>query len=59
MRVLATAKVKAVAPNPQPLLSFLKAYRDWTQYVIDRIWELDHAPSMKELHHRFYRLLRE
>ncbi len=61
MRVLATAKVKAVAPNPSShhkLLEFLKAYRDWTQYVINEIWSLDHVPSMKELHHRFYRVLR-
>ena len=40
------------------LLSFLKAYRDWTQYVMDEIWRLDCIPSMKELHHRFYKLLR-
>ena len=62
MRVLATAKVMAVAPNPgslHALIQFLKAYRDWTQYVIDQIWELDHTPSMKELHYRFYRVLRE
>ena len=62
MRVLATAKVKAVVPNPghkYRLIKFLKAYRDWTQYVVNEIWELDHVPSLKELHHRFYRLLRE
>jgi len=27
--------------------------------VVNEIWELDHVPSLKELHHRFYRLLRE
>jgi len=62
MRVLATAKIKAVAPNHShqyKLLSFLKAYRDWTQYVVDQIWDLDHIPSIKELHHRFYKILRE
>jgi putative transposase len=59
MRVLVTARAKAVTPNPQPLLSFLKAYRDWTQYVIDQIWELDRIPSMRELHHRFYKILRK
>ena len=62
MRILATAKVKAVAPNPSSqykLLQFLKAYRDWTQYVIDEIWSLNHMPSMKELHHRFYKTLRK
>ncbi|RLF22078.1 MAG: transposase [Thermoprotei archaeon] len=59
MRVRVTARVKAVTPNPQPILSFLKAYRDWTQYVVDQIWGLDHIPSMKELHRRFYKLLRK
>ena len=62
MRVLATAKVKAVAPDPShhhKLLQFLRAYRDWTQYVIDQIWCDKKIPSMKELHHRFYRVLRE
>ena len=62
MKVLATAKVKAVAPNSSShakLLSFLRAFRDWTQYVIDEIWSLDHVPSMKELHYRFYKLLRK
>ncbi len=62
MRVLATAKVKAVVPNPsslRKLIQFLRAYRDWTQYVVDEIWKVDHIPSMKELHHRFYRTLRK
>jgi len=59
MRVLVTARVKAVTPNPQPLIQFLKAFRDWTQYVIDEMWELDHIPSIRELHYRFYKLLRQ
>jgi len=62
MRVLATAKVKAVVPNPSPLYKltqFLKAYRDWTQYVVDQIWFDKKLPSMKELHHRFYKILRK
>ena len=62
MRVLVTARVKAVTPDPSHLarlLEFLKAYRDWTQYVIDGIWSLNHIPSMKELHYRFYRILRK
>ncbi len=62
MRVLTTARVKAVVPNPSSLhklIEFLRAYRDWTQYVINEIWELDHIPSMKELHRRFYRILRK
>jgi len=62
MRVLATAKVKAVAPNPSSLyklIQFLRAYRDWTQYVIDEIWLDKRIPSMKGLHHRFYNMLRK
>ena len=62
MRVLATAKVKAVVPNPSSLhklTRFLRAYRDWTQYVVNEIWVLDHIPSMKELHNKFYKLLRQ
>ncbi len=62
MRVIVTAKVKAVTPNPShhsKLLGFLKAYRDWTQYVINNIWNLDHIPSMRRLHYRFYKVLRK
>ncbi len=61
MRVNATARVRAVAPNPSryhKLLQFLRAFRDWTQYVINEIWSVDHIPSLKELHRRFYRALR-
>ena len=38
MRVKATIALDVVAPNPQPLLEFLRAYRDATQYIIDKIW---------------------
>jgi len=61
MRAVATAKVKVVAPDPShchKLIEFLKAYRGWAQYIVNEIWELDHIPSMKELHYRFYKLLR-
>ncbi len=61
MRARVTAEVRAVTPNPShhsKLLDFLKAYRDWIQYVIDQIWFDKEIPSMKELHHRFYRILR-
>jgi len=58
MRVVITAKVKAVTPDSQPLLSFLRAFRDWTQYVVNEIWKLEHIPSIKELHQKFYKLLR-
>ncbi len=62
MRVLATARVKAVAPDPSSLyklIQFLRAYRDWIQYVVDEIWFDKRIPSMKGLHHRFYNMLRK
>jgi len=62
MRVIVTARVKAVTPNPSShskLLVFLKAYRDWTQYIINQIWLDRRIPSMRELHHRFYKILRK
>ncbi|BES81782.1 hypothetical protein PABY_13490 [Pyrodictium abyssi] len=45
-------------PNPQPLLDFLKAYRDAVQYIVDTIWGLDRVPSVRQLHEMFYRELR-
>ena len=59
MKVKVTAKVKAVTPNSQTLIGFLRAFRNWTQYVVNEVWNLNHIPSMKELHHKFYRVLRE
>jgi len=62
MWVTVTARVKAVTPEPSShakLVEFLRAYRDWTQFIIDGIWELDRIPSIKELHHRFYKKLRK
>jgi len=62
MRVLVTAKVKAVTLDPShhyKLMEFLKAFRDWVQYVVDQIWSLNYISPIKELHHRFYRILRE
>jgi putative transposase len=58
MRVKATIVIGAVAPNPQPLLSFLRAYRDAVQYVVDRIWGMNRVPSVRQLHEMFYRELR-
>ena len=58
MRVKATVVLSAVAPNPQPLLSFLRVYRDAVQYVVDKIWGLDRVPSVRQLHGMFYRGLR-
>ena len=61
MRVKVTAKVKAVTPDSShryKLLQFLKAFRDWTQYVVDEMWNLNYIPSMRESHQRFYKVLR-
>lgn len=60
--VLTTVKVKAVDPNPSShykLVVFLKAFRDWAQYVINQMWFEGKTLSMKELYHRFYRVLRK
>ena len=59
MRVKATVVLGGVAPNPQPLHAFLRAYRDAVQYVVDRIWGLERLPTVKQLHEMFYRELRE
>jgi len=61
VRVKVTAKVKAVTPDSShryKLLQFLKAFRDWTQYVVDEMWNLNYIPSMRESHQRFYKVLR-
>ncbi len=59
MRVHATVVLGGVAPNPQPLLAFLRAYRDAVQYAVDRIWGMDRVPTVRQLHEMFYRELRE
>ena len=58
MRVRATVVLEGVAPNPQPLLAFLKAYRDAAQYIVDTIWGMERTPSIKQLHEMFYGELR-
>ena len=59
MRVLATARVEAVAPERgETLVQFLKAYRDAVQYVVDRVWSLKKTPSTKQLHKMFYNELK-
>jgi len=60
MRVLATAKIEAVAPEGGEalLIQFLKLYRDAVQYIVDRIWSLDCVPSEESLHKMFYSELR-
>jgi putative transposase len=61
MRVLATARVEAVAPEGDEglLLEFLKTYRDAVQLVVNEIWNLNRMPSNKTLHRIFYSRLRE
>ncbi|MCC6057031.1 MAG: IS200/IS605 family accessory protein TnpB-related protein [Desulfurococcaceae archaeon] len=60
MRVLATARVEAVAPEGGEALltQFLKLYRDAVQYIVDGIWFLDDVPSEEKLHKMFYSELR-
>jgi len=60
MRVLATAKIEAVAPErgESILLQFLKLYRDAVQYIVDRVWSLGDTPSEESLHKMFYSELR-
>ena len=60
MRVLATARVEAVAPEGGEtlLIQFLKLYRDAVQYIVDGIWFLDYVPSEEKLHKMFYSELR-
>jgi putative transposase len=60
MRVLATAKIEAVAPEggESILIQFLKLYRDAVQYIVDGIWFLEDVPSEESLHKMFYSELR-
>ena len=62
MKVKVTAFTLAVTPNPShqyKLIRFLRAYRDWVQYVVDQIWFSVELPSMKKLHYKFYEILRK
>jgi putative transposase len=60
MRVLATARVEAVAPErSETLIQFLKMYRDAVQYIVNNIWSLKKTPSTKQLHKMFYNELRK
>ena len=60
MRVLATAKIEAVAPEGGETLlhQFLKLYRDAVQCIVDGIWFLGNTPSEESLHKMFYSELR-
>jgi putative transposase len=59
MRVRATAKVEAVAPERgERLVQFLKAYRGAVQEVVDELWSLKKTPSKATLHRAYYERLR-
>jgi collagenase-like PrtC family protease len=59
MRVRATAKVEAVAPERgEGLIKFLKAYRDAVQEVVNELWRLKKTPSKATLHKVYYDRLR-
>jgi putative transposase len=59
MRVRATAKVEAVAPERgEGLIEFLKAYRGAVQEVVDELWSLKKTPSKATLHRAYYDRLR-
>jgi putative transposase len=60
MRVRATAKVEAVAPERGEILltQFLRAYRDAVQCIVNSVWSLEKTPSTKQLHKMFYNELK-
>jgi len=59
MRVRATAKVEAVAPEEgEGLIEFLKAYRGAVQEIVDELWSLKKTPSKATLHRAYYDRLR-
>ncbi len=58
MKVVETLKVMGLPEESNELLKFLKAFRDYTQYIIDQIWNEKNLPSVKTLHRRFYHELR-
>lgn len=58
MRVIETLKVLGLPEEGDELLKFLKAFRDYAQYVIDQIWDERNIPSIKILHKMFYSELR-
>jgi putative transposase len=59
MRVRATAKVEAVAPERgEGLIEFLKAYRDAVQEIVNELWCLGKTFSKATLHKIYYDRLR-
>jgi putative transposase len=60
MRVRATAKVEAVAPERGEILltQFLRAYRDAVQCIVNSVWSLEKTLSTRQLHKMFYNELK-
>jgi len=59
MRVRATAKVEAVAPERgEGLIEFLRAYRGAVQEIVNELWCLKKTPSKATLHKIYYDRLR-
>jgi len=61
MRVRATARVEAVAPERGErlkLVQFLRAYRGAVQEIVDELWPLRKTPSKATLHRAYYNKLR-
>ena len=58
MKVVETLKVMGLPKEGDELLKFLRTFRDYTQYIIDQIWNERNIPSLKSLHKRFYYELR-
>jgi len=59
MRVRATAKVEAVAPEGgERLVQFLRMYRDAVQEIVNELWRLGKTPSKATLHEIYYDRLR-
>ncbi len=58
MKVDETLKVTGLPEEGDEILNFLKTFRDYTQYIIDQVWNEENIPSVKTLHRRFYYELR-
>ena len=59
MRVLATAKVKAVVPSPSSLynlLQFLRMYRDWIQLLKKLTARLDYQDYKLDINNKILRI---
>ncbi|MCD6095737.1 MAG: IS200/IS605 family accessory protein TnpB-related protein [Thermoprotei archaeon] len=58
MKAVETLKVMGLPEESGELIKFLRAFRDYTQYIINQIWNEKNIPSVKTLHRRFYHELR-